>query len=143
MEAPKQTIGTRLRTMFVCGIVAGVLGATTIAALADAKVTTVPVPLAKARHGAQFKGAIKGYDAVHYTVDAKAGQTLMVLLGGSPNAQFNIMAPGIEKSLSHGTDGRHYLGILPADGTYKVEVFQPRDPRQPVRAVFRIAIQLR
>jgi hypothetical protein len=141
MRAAQRRFATPLWTAIAVGIVAALV-ASAVPAVAAAKVKTVPVPLAKAKHGAKYQGAIVGYDAVHYTIDAKAGQTLKVILGGSPNAQFNVMAPGVERSLSHGTDGRHYLGRVPTDGTYKVEVFQPRDPSKPQRAVFRIAIAL-
>ena len=67
--------------------------ATTSAVAAD-KVTTVPVKFAKGASSATMKGSFAGYDSVHYTLDARAGQTMTVTLAGSSNANFNVFAPG-------------------------------------------------
>ena len=69
--------------------------AVTMAAGAQAadKVTTVPVQFAKGAHSAQLKGSFTGYDTIHYTLVAKAGQTMTVKIGGSSNANFNVFAP--------------------------------------------------
>ena len=70
--------------------------AITMAAGAQAadKVITVPVQFAKGAHSAQLKGSFTGYDTIHYTLVAKAGQTMTVKIGGSSNANFNVFEIG-------------------------------------------------
>ncbi len=70
--------------------------AVTMAAGAQAadKVTTVPVQFARGP-SAQLKGSFTGYDTIHYTLVAKAGQTMTVKIGGSSNANFNVFAPAL------------------------------------------------
>ncbi|QNF24545.1 g-type lysozyme inhibitor [Aeromonas hydrophila] len=86
--------------------------AVTMAAGAQAadKITTVPVQFAKGAHSAQLKGSFTGYDTIHYTLVAKAGQTMTVKIGGSSNANFNVFAPG----------------ALPASGKYLIQLYQMR-----------------
>ncbi|ENC9558080.1 g-type lysozyme inhibitor [Aeromonas hydrophila] len=85
--------------------------AVTMAAGAQAadKVTTVPVQFAKGAHSAQLKGNFTGYDTIHYTLVAKAGQTMTVKIGGSSNDG----------------DGQ-WQGALPASGKYLIQVYQMR-----------------
>jgi len=93
------------------------------------KVTTVPVKFAKGASSATMKGSFAGYDSVHYTLDARAGQTMTVTLAGSSNANFNVFAPGdapgAATALGSNSD-RGWTGKLPKTGTYTVQVYQMR-----------------
>ncbi|HAU4962987.1 TPA: g-type lysozyme inhibitor, partial [Aeromonas hydrophila] len=102
--------------------------AITMAAGAQAadKVTTVPVQFAKGAHSAQLKGSFTGYDTIHYTLVAKAGQTMTVKIGGSSNANFNVFAPGAQpgqaEALGSNDGNGQWQGALPASGKYLIQV---------------------
>lgn len=95
-------------------------------AFAADKVTTVPVKFAHGATGTTVSGTVQGYDTVDYTLGAKAGQTISLKLSGSTNAYFNLFAPGAQESLSLESDGQSFTGKLPATGTYRIQVYQPR-----------------
>lgn len=113
-------------------------------AFAQDKVSTVPVHFKPGQSSSLLKGSIKGYDSVHYTVAARAGQVITVKLGGSSNANFNLMAPGSETSMSLGSDGRNFSGPLPVTGTYTLQVFQMRaSARRGTTAAYTLSIAIR
>lgn len=70
-------------------------------------------------------GSIKGQLTAQYRLSAKAGQILNVDLE-PPNtcAYFNITAKGADFALFNSSVmGNHFLGPLPADGEYTVQVY--------------------
>lgn len=97
---------------------------------AEDAVTTVPVHFTQGASSAVLKGSFKGYDSVHYTLVAKAGQHMTVQIGGSHNANFNVFAPGNQPgastALGSGAVGSDWSAQLPAASQYTVQVFQPR-----------------
>lgn len=101
-----------------------------LSAHAADKVTTIPVHFTKGSHSATVKGSFAGYDAVHYTLAARTGQSMTVKISGSSNANFNVFAPGDQPgqstAIGRGYVGGDWTGILPANGTYTVQVFQMR-----------------
>lgn len=120
--------------------------AATSAVAAD-KVTTVPVKFAKGASSATMKGSFAGYDSVHYTLDARAGQTMTVTLAGSSNANFNVFAPGdapgVATALGSNAD-RGWTGKLPKTGTYTVQVYQMRaSARRGEKVPYTITVSIR
>lgn len=111
-------------------LVAVVLSLFALPAMAKDKVTTHQVHFDKGTSGTTVKGHIKGYDTVYYKLDAKAGQSMRVSLT-SKKAFMNIFVPG--KGAGDGamfggsTEGGNYTGILPANGTYTIQVFLMRN----------------
>ncbi|MFW9082835.1 hypothetical protein ACOI9X_26730 [Pseudomonas sp. P2757] len=77
----------------------------------------------------QRKQSIKGYQTAEYKFDAKAGQILTVdFKPSSTSAYFNIAAKGSDYALFNGSImGNHFLGSLPADGEYTVQVYLMRN----------------
>lgn len=102
---------------------------TQLAGAAD-KVTTTPVQFAKGMSSFSTNSSLLGYDSVNYTLDAKAEQSMRVSLSGSSNVGFNIYAPGdipgVATALGSGSLGQDWSGVLPASGTYTVQVYQVR-----------------
>lgn len=94
------------------------------------KITTVPVQFAKGAHNAQVKGNFSGYDTIHYTLVAKAGQTMTVKIGGSNNANFNVFAPGAipgqAEALGRNDGNGQWQSTLPISGKYLIQVYQMR-----------------
>lgn len=94
--------------------------------LAADKITTIPVKFAHGATGTTVSGSVQGYDTVEYTLAAKAGQTIDLKLSGSTNAYFNLFAPDMQESLSLESDGQSFTVKLPANGNYRIQVYQPR-----------------
>ncbi|UZW61079.1 g-type lysozyme inhibitor [Lysobacter enzymogenes] len=101
------------------------------------KVVTVPVKFAKGTTGTTVKGAIKGYDSMEYLVVARAGQTLRLTISGSTNANVNVFPPrangtpdpdadGLELSSDYQNGRSSESAVLPANGTYRIQVYQFR-----------------
>lgn len=90
------------------------------------------VQFERGESGATVKGRIKGDEAVHYLLGAKAGQSMVVILNTDHNANyFNIFAPGKkpgedEAMFIGSTEGNRYEGELSADGDYMVQVYLMR-----------------
>jgi hypothetical protein len=78
---------------------------------------------------ATFSDSIKGRLTAEYRLRAKAGQMLTVdLKPSNASAYFNITAKGEEYALFNGSImGNHFLGPLPADGQYVVQVYLMRN----------------
>lgn len=85
---------------------------------------------AKGAHSAQLKGSFTGYDTIHYTLVAKAGQTMTVKIGGSSNANFNVFAPGTQpgqaEAIGRNDGDGQWQGALPTSGKYLIQVYQMR-----------------
>jgi hypothetical protein len=77
----------------------------------------------------QFKQSIKGYKTAEYKLNAKAGQILTVdFKPSNSSAYFNITAKGADYALFNGSImGNHFIGSLPADGDYTVQVYLMRN----------------
>ncbi len=101
-----------------------------VPAMAKNKVSTHQVHFDKGTSGTTVKGHVKGYDTVYYKLGAKAGQSMRVSLT-SKKAFMNIFEPG--KGAGDGamfggsTEGGNYRGVLPANGTYTIQVFLMRN----------------
>ena len=107
----------------------------------------MPVHFAKGASSATLKGSFSGYDSVHYTVAARAGQTMTVATTGSANASFNVFAPGDVpgQAAALGSNGpKGWTGTLPASGTYTVQVYQMRaSARRGAKVDYAITIAVR
>ncbi|WP_421195206.1 pre-peptidase C-terminal domain-containing protein [Aeromonas enteropelogenes] len=94
------------------------------------KITTLPVQFAKGSHSAQVKGNFSGYDTIHYTLVAKAGQTMTVKISGSSNANFNVFTPGAipgqAEALGRNDGNGQWQSTLPTSGKYLIQVYQMR-----------------
>lgn len=79
--------------------------------------------------GATIKGRLKGDQTVDYLLQAKAGQSAMVMLKSSNRFNyFNVMAPGSDTAIFIGsTSGNRFEGELPKDGEYVVRVYLMRN----------------
>jgi len=125
------------------------------AALAADAVKSVPVHFAKGATGATVKGAIKGYDSVEYLVVARSGQTLRTTLTGSSNAAINVYPPrgdaasgpqteALALETVYGKGRATGSATLPADGEYRIQVYQPRAAaRRGSVAKFSLKIEVR
>ncbi|WP_339449688.1 hypothetical protein [Pseudomonas sp. EA_5y_Pfl2_R50] len=73
--------------------------------------------------------SIRGDQTAQYTFTAKAGQMLTVdFKPSNTSAYFNIAAKGADYALFNGSImGNHFLGALPADGEYTVQVYLMRN----------------
>jgi hypothetical protein len=115
---------------FAMFAIAALLACATTPAFAQDKVTTTAVHFTRSANSATLSGTVKGYDSVHYTLSAKAGQTMRVNITGSSNANFNVFAPGdvpgAAAAIGSGAVGQEWTGTLPTNGTYTVQVYQMR-----------------
>lgn len=114
------------------------------------KVSQVPVHFAKGQTATTLKGSFKGYDTVEYLLTAKAGQTLSLKVSGSSNANLNVFPPTDyvlpdPQQLAlplEGTDTRS--ARLPADGLYRIQVYQPRaSARRGATVKYSLKIEVR
>jgi len=99
-------------------------------AAADATATRQStVQFAKGKSAAQLRGAVKGDGDVEYSLSARAGQTLAVALkskNGSLN--FNITPKGGREAMFiGGTQGVSANVMLPADGSYVIQLYLMRN----------------
>ena len=106
------------------------VGLFSVQAIAKDKVTTHQVHFDKGTNGTTVKGHVKGYDTVNYKLGAKAGQSMRVSLE-SKKAFMNIFEPGKgagDGAMFGGTiKGASYVGTLPKNGTYTIQVFLMRN----------------
>ena len=93
------------------------------------KAKTQTVHFAKGSSTKTIHGTIKGWELKEYRLGAKAGQKMKVVLESSNDAaSFNIWAPGQEMAIFNGSDmGNTFNGVLPKDGTYRVQVYLMRN----------------
>jgi len=87
------------------------------------------VQFAKGKSSAQLHGSIKGGGSTEYTLNARAGQALAVALAPTnASLNFNINAPGSKESMFIGSvQGAKASVVLPADGSYVVQVYLMRN----------------
>lgn len=87
------------------------------------------VTFEKGADAVQFNQSIQGPLTAQYRVSAKAGQILTVdLKPSNTSAYFNITAKGADYALFNGSImGNHFMGPLPADGEYTVQVYLMRN----------------
>ncbi len=87
------------------------------------------VQFSKGKTTAQVRGSVKGEHDAEYIVSAGAGQTLAVSStskNGSLN--FNILPPTSREAMfSGGVQGSKASVVLPADGSYVLQVFLTRN----------------
>lgn len=128
------------------------LWASSTAAFAADAVKQVPVHFAKGATSASVQGAIKGYDSVEYLVVARAGQELEATVSGSSNANLNVYPPAgtgedgaaLAPDTQYGKASTIYRVRLPADGEYRLQVYQPRAAaRRGTTSKFSLKIQVR
>lgn len=110
-----------------------ITGAVLTSTYSFAQIIEKPVTFKKGSYGTVLKGSFKGYDTIHYTVYAKAGQQLALDLIGKNNlAEVNIFAPGdrpgISEAISRSSvDGGSLEITLNETGTYTIQVYQMRN----------------
>jgi hypothetical protein len=94
-----------------------------------AETVTRQVSFPAGSNGAKLTGAITGDESVRYLLGAGAGQRMTVTMRTSnASAYFNITAPGATEALHIGSvAGNSFEGVLPAGGTYAVEVYLMRN----------------
>jgi hypothetical protein len=87
------------------------------------------VAFAAGASAATVKGQLKGDESIDYLVRASAGQTIAVTLTPSNRSTyFNVLPPGsADVAMFADQSGEPYKGMLPADGDYKVRVYQMRN----------------
>jgi hypothetical protein len=83
----------------------------------------------KGKSSLSLKGRIKGYEYVHYKINAHSGQKLAVHLKSSNLSNyFNILPPGEESALFIGSSsGNHFSRIVSKNGNYTVDVYLMRN----------------
>ena len=97
---------------------------------ADAGAVRVePIAFTSSADSVQRKQSIKGDQTAEYRFNARAGQLLTVdFKPSNTSAYFNITAKGADYALFNGSImGNHFLGTLPADGEYTVQVYLMRN----------------
>jgi hypothetical protein len=110
-----------------------------------AQTVTQQVSFPAGSDGTTGTGAIIGDEAVRYVLGASAGQRMtIVMTTTNASAYFNITAPDATEALHIGSiAGNSFDGILPAGGTYAVEVFLMRNAaRRGETAEFTITFQI-
>jgi hypothetical protein len=87
------------------------------------------VPFDKGTDSVRFNESIKGRLTAQYRTTAKAGQILTVdLKTSNTSVYFNISAKGADAALFNGSImGNHFMGPLPVDGEYTVQVYLMRN----------------
>lgn len=102
---------------------------------------------AKGKSSASVSGKVRGYDGTLYSVQARAGQKLTVILSGY-GAYVNVYAPndmpGEAEAIFDGSvDGNPSL-TLPADGRYILQVYQMRNTARSGKVVpFRLNVSIK
>ena len=112
----------------IAGVLSGLLLSTALAS-AEVSIRKEKVQFKAGETGATVKGKIKGDEIVDYILNAKAGQSMVVILEASnTSAYFNLTPPGSDTALFVGsTSGNRYEGTLPANGDYTVRVYLMRN----------------
>ena len=96
---------------------------------AFAQMTEEAIRFKSGESGATITNTITGDEAVNYTLSAKAGQSMIVIMEtDNPSNYFNIMAPGADSAMFIGsTSGGRFEGTLPASGEYTIQVYLMRN----------------
>jgi Bacterial SH3 domain len=137
--------GKRMRTSANIAIALAALLCLAPAASVLAETMTQQVSFPAGSDGATLTGTIRGDEAVRYILDARAGQRMIVgMTTTNASAYFNITAPGATEALHIGSvAGNSFDGILPAGGSYAIEVYLMRNAaRRNETAEFSVAFQI-
>lgn len=110
------------------GLLTALPAAIPLAGSASAADTTQAIHFAAGASSASLTGTVKGYDTASYTLDARKGQTMTVVLvsTGSVACVFNVSPPTGDPLFMGSAGGDAFTGTLPADGSYSIGVFQMR-----------------
>lgn len=106
------------------------------------------VQFAPGASSAEVDGSITGDEYADFVLGAKAGQTMNAALtigesSGNGTAYFNILPPGSDNVAIYigSSEGNEAEVALPADGDYKVRVYQMGDDRDSGKTTgFTIAV---
>lgn len=92
-------------------------------------VRTVDVKFPRGESGTTINETISGRQSVNYRVGVAAGQQMSVQLDAdSPNAYFNVTAPGASEALFNGSiSGNGTTFVVPSSGNYVVNVYLMRN----------------
>jgi hypothetical protein len=99
------------------------------AAVAQSDIHTEPIHFKTGAVSAVVEGSITGSEVLDYVFGAVKGQYINVsMVTDNDSNYFNILAPGEnEVAFYNGsTSDNQYEGILPANGEYKIRVYQMR-----------------
>lgn len=98
-------------------------------AQAQEGVRTETVHFPAGKSATSISDTVKGYNAVHYVVGAKAGQDMTVTLETSNASNyFNVTAPGSDTAMFVGAEaGGKFQAKLKADGDYVINVYLMRN----------------
>lgn len=125
------------------------IAALVLAGSVSAQVRTADVQFARGTSGADIPGRITGDEEVRYRLGASAGQQMRVDLATSnSSAYFNIFAPGDIPGQSQAmfigpVSGTTYVGTLPENGTYTIQVFLNRNAaRRGETADYRLSVSI-
>lgn len=126
-------------------MVAAAIAATVAAPVLGQRERTERVEFARGASSKSITGAIRGDTAVSYIVSARTGQRLTVSLRTSNRSNyFNVWAPGADTALYSQATGAPFIGTLPADGDYRIQVYLMRNAaRRNERASYTLNISLR
>lgn len=111
-------------------IAAALISFSTTSVRSDDGIRTVPVHFKAGASGAAVKGAIKGYEAVDYVLEAGKGQHMTVSMAtDNASSYFNILAPGQNEAAMFvgSASGNQFEGTLPHSGAYKIRVYMMRN----------------
>ena len=121
---------SRFITLAVLLAMAAPLPLTALAAGEAGATQRHAVQFATGKSSAQVRGSIKGGGDAEYTIDARAGQTLAVTLKTSNTSSYFNIAPRSSKDEAMfigSSSGAEAKLMLPADGTYVVQVYLMRN----------------
>jgi hypothetical protein len=99
--------------------------------------------------GTTIEDSIQGYQSVLYSIGAKSGQTMKVVLESKNLATyFNVFEPGTKPGEGYAlfigsTEGPRFEGVLRLDGDYLVQVYMMRSAaRRNETAKYRLEIRI-
>jgi hypothetical protein len=100
-----------------------------VAAFGQSAERTETVHFLRGTSSTTIKGTIKGYAGVNYLLGAKADQAVSISFKPSNGScYFNVWAPGADSAMYMGeTSGNEFKGKLPADCSYKIQVYLMRN----------------
>lgn len=124
-------------------LLAALAAAITPALSAD---STQALHFAPGASAASVTGKVSGEDTAIYTLGARKGQTMTVVLAptGSVACIFNVDPPEGQTLFMGSAGGNAFTTTLPADGYYAIEVFQMRAAileRQTCRFTLSVSIE--
>lgn len=96
--------------------------------LAQVQIRQERVQFQRGESGTTIQNRIEGDQIVDYVLNARAGQSMVVILDTNHLANyFNVTAPGEDSAMFIGsTSGNRFEGELPKDGDYTIRVYLMR-----------------